>query len=319
MASSNTLDKVYGAIGLLREQGVPRLDVGLVARTAGVARSTFYLEDDDWEEVRAVIKGKPSNRISLALIDVKEKSGAARRLEALSKRVDEAETEVAHMQSAAQKVYHELIDEVQRWFIKASEKPAQQAKTAKYMKELASSRTELQHLRAENEVLRAQVATGDTVKQFVSKKIIHIDTLEPPGSMFTSFLEQLDSLAPQIRMSGTAVIAYVLCGLPCSGKSRWVESHRPESAGLHIYIDSYAQSADIRSFLATRLRANAKAAVVCVWLRTGEETCNKRAAASSAGLEKLMRESEISKVQLLFENPTLDEPFDLYMTPREIL
>lgn len=318
MASPIALDKVYKAIGVLREQGVTRVDVGLVARTAGVARSTFYLDDPDWEEVRAVIKGKPSDRVKLTQLAVKEKLGSARQLEALSNRVNEAEAEMAHMQSVAQKVYQELIDEVQRWFIKAAEKPAQQAKTAKYIKELTNSRAELQRLRSENEVLRAHVATGDTVKQFVSKRTIHINTLKSPGSMFANFLEQMDLLGPQTRLSGIAVTAYVLCGLPYSGKSRWIKNHEPNTAGLHLYIESCAQSADLRSFLAARLRAGTNATVVCVWIKTDLDVCRSRAAALGSGVEKVSKESKIATVRSLFENPTLAEPFDIYMTPEDI-
>jgi len=315
MANPETLEKVYAAIGALRAKGMSRPDVGLVATTAGVARSTFYLEDEDWKEVRAVIKGKPSERVRLVQVAAEEKTVATRQIEALSARLGEAEKQVIHIQSTADKVYRELIDEVQRWFVKASEKPARQAQMARYIEELNGARKEMERLRSANRILEAQLENSNSVRPLVQKKKIVLYALRPSGELFASFLKQLDELFPYNSRSNGMGTAYLMCGLPCSGKTSWIEIHQPSRPGIHVYVDSCAHTADIRRFIADRLREAAKVKVHCVWLRTGDEICTKRVGAVDAAEDAILKEMEIRRVKSAFEAPAFDEPFDSIILP----
>jgi hypothetical protein len=315
MASAENLQKAYTAISVLRAKGLLKMDVGLVASTAGIARSTFYLDDEEWKEVRAVIRGKPSDRVKLKGVEVAEKSLADRRIEVFSGRLAEAEKEVIRIQAIADKVYRELIDEVQRWFVKASESPAKKNQMARYLQELNSSRKEVERLRSENRALEAQIAVAGVVRPLVQKKIISLDVLDTPGNIFTSFLRQLDALAPQHDNAHGIVSTYLVCGLPFSGKSRWVESHQPDVPGTHIYVDSCAHTLDIRRFIADRIHSTTKSDVHCVWLRAGEETCIGRLASLGAGKKASLKKVEIEQVALKFEALDFEEPFDSIILP----
>lgn len=316
MANAETLEKVYSAIASLRARGLPHLDVELVARTAGVARSTFYLKDEDWKEVRAVIGGKPSERIKLVQVEVERKSVATLQIEALSKRLAHAEEEVSRIQSTADKVYKQLIDEVQRWFVKASETPAKQAQMARYIQELNSTRREVESLRSENRVLQAQAENTGVIRPLVHKRKIALNTLQPPGEIFTSFLKQLDLLIPEQTKAHEIVAAYVLCGFPCSGKTQWAESHQPSTSGIHIYVDSYGHTADIRRFIADRIRNTTKAEVHCIWLRTNADAGGEQTAPVGTIGEKGLEGRLLQRVKSTFEIPAFDEPFDSIILPK---
>ena len=314
MASEENLRKAYAAISVLRAKGLSKINVGLVASTAGIARSTFYLDDDEWKEVRAVIRGKPSNQVKLKQVEVAEKSLADRRIEAFSGRLAETEKEVIRIQTIADQVYRELIDEVQRWFVKASESPAKKTQMARYLQELNSSRKDVARLRSENRVLEAQIEVAGVVHPLVQKKIISLD-LGTVGDIFTSFLGQFDALAPLHDNAHGIVSTYLVCGLPFSGKSRWIESHQPSVPGTHIYVDSCAHTADIRRFIANRVHSTKRSEVHCVWLRAGEESCIERVVSLGVGREASLKMEEIKKIALKFEAPSFEEPFDSVILP----
>lgn len=317
MANEENLQKAYTAISVLRAKGLLKMDVGLVASTAGIARSTFYLDDDEWKEVRAVIRGKPSDRVKLKQVEVAEKSLADRRIEAFSGRLAEAEKEVIRIQTIADQVYRELIDEVQRWFVKASESPAKKTQMARYLQELNSSRKDVARLRSENRMLEAQIEVAGVVHPLVQKKIISLDIFGTPGDIFTSFLRQLDALVPQQDNAHRIVSSYLVCGLPFSGKSRWIELHQPSLPGTHIYVDSCAHTADIRRFIADRIHSTTRSEVHCVWLRAGKESCIERLVSLGVGKKASLKKEEIEQVALKFEALAFEERFDSIILPQE--
>lgn len=317
MASNENLQKAYTAISMLRAKGLVKIDVGTVASTAGLARSTFYLDDDDWREVLAVIKGKPSDRVKLQPVETIEKSLTDRRIEAFSARLAAAENELTRIQVIADKVYRELIDEVQRWFVIASESPAKKSQMARYLQELNSSRKEVERLRSENKLLGAQTGVAAAVHPLVQKRIISLDILKSPAEIFMSFLTQLDKLVPQHDNAHGIVSTYVVCGLPFSGKSRWIESHQPSLPGVHIYVDSCAHTTDIRRFIAERLRSTTKSEVHCVWLSAGESTCIKRLVGLGLEGRANVKREEIKRVALNFQALDFDKLFDTFILPKE--
>jgi len=319
MANNENLQKAYDAISALRAKGLLTMDVRKVANTAGIARSTFYLKDPDWKEVRAVISGKPSDRVKLKQVQVEKRSHADQRIQEFSLRLAEAENEVVRIQEIAQKVYRQLIDEVQRWFVKASESPAKKNQIASYLQELVSSRKDVERLSSENRLLEAKVAVAGVVYPLVQKKTISLDVLESPGHIFTSFLRQFDALTPQHEKAHGVVATYVMCGLPLSGKSNWIELHMPSEPGVHIYVDSCAHTGDTRRFIADRIRNVTNSNVHCVWLRASADTCVARDVVVDATTKVTLKMREIEQVALGFEPPAFEEPFDSIILPRERL
>jgi hypothetical protein len=319
MASNENLDKAYEAISALRAKGLLKMDVRLVANTAGIARSTFYLNDPDWKEVRAVISGKPSDRVKLKQLRVEKKSHADQRIAEFALRLAEAENEVTRIQEIAQKVYRQLIDEVQRWFVKASESPAKKNQIANYLQELVSSRKDVERLTAENRLLVAEIAVAGVVHPLVQKKIICLNVLESPGAMFTSFLRQFEALTPQQEKAHRVAATYIMCGLPLSGKSYWIKLHKPSEPGVHIYVDSCAHTGDARRFIADRIRYITKSDVHCVWLRASAETCIGRDVVINAATQRALKKREIEQIASGFEPPVFEELFDSIILPRERL
>ncbi|WP_157201882.1 hypothetical protein [Massilia sp. Root335] len=309
MAKSENLDKAYMAIGSLLASGVRKLSVEKVRVASGLARQTFYQEDEDWLEVRAVINGKPSDRVKLVQVEIKKKSETERQLDSLFERIETMEQEVARLEGTASQVYKELIDEIQRWFYKASENPKRNATAARHIEELNSMRQEMDRLTAENRLLRARESDQDTVKILSHKKVIELKTLAEPGDIFDDFLKQYKSIVSTPSMAALIRGVYVLCGLPCSGKSNWIKAHKPPSSGLHIYVDSCAHQTHIRRFIAKQV-AVSDVEIHCVWLRNDKQACLERSAAGYAGAAKIIKQEEINFIAENFQDPSLAELFD---------
>lgn len=309
MANADSLDKAYATIGSLLAKGVTKLSVQQVAAASGLARQTFYQQDDEWKEVRAVIKGKPSTRVKLVQVEIKQKSESAKRLEALLGRVEDMEQELTRVEGIASTVYKELIDEVQRWFYKASETPKKKIQVAQYIEELNSTRKELERVMAENRLLKAEHDGSDTLPKLNQKRTIDLAGPEEIADILNDFLRQYKALVPTQRMTESLSAVYILCGLPCSGKTTWIKKHHPKSQGLHIYVDSCAHQAQIRRFIANQIQSSSNAEVHCVWIRTDLQTCSDRSEKTHAGAENALKQEEIKATMQTFQAPTLDEPF----------
>lgn len=309
MANQSNLEKAYIAIGALLTKGVTRLTVQQVAATCGLARQTFYQDNECWKEVRAVIKGKPSTRVKLVEVEIKQKSNSVKKLEALLGRVEVMEQEVERIEGIASTVYMELIDEVQRWFHLASENPRKKAQLSAYINELNQTRNELRRLLAENELLKAERDHAGTVRPLIQKKIINLPTSLELGDLFDSFLQQYKVLMPTSNAMETLAAVYILCGLPCSGKTTWINEHKPKSSGIHIYVDSCAHQAHIRRFIANQVESS-MAEIHCVWLRTEAQICSERSAATHLGALNALKQQEIKTIQKAFQEPSLTELFD---------
>lgn len=309
MANSENVNKAYAAIGSLLASGVKKLTVEKVREASGLARQTFYQNDKDWQEIRAVIKGKPSSRVKLVQVEIKQKSESARKLDALFGRIETMEQEVTRLEQTASQVYKDLIDEIQRWFYKASETPKKSAAVARYIEELNGMREELERVNAENRLLKAQSGAQESVRILSHKKIIELNVLAKPGDLFNEFLRQYQSLVPTSAVAASVRAIYILCGLPFSGKTTWIKNHKPTSPGLHIYIDSCAHQADIRGFIANQI-ASANVETHCVWMRRNIQVCLERSSIAYVGAASVSKKLEIESVAANFEPPSLVEPFD---------
>ena len=112
MAKHDLLNRVYACIGTMRMRG-DKLNVQKVAEASGVARATLYLADPDWDEVREVIKGKPSSRVKLVEVEITEASRVKRKMAELNERVASAEGDVHAIRKEAEKIYRKLVDQLQ--------------------------------------------------------------------------------------------------------------------------------------------------------------------------------------------------------------
>lgn len=310
MANVVNIEKAYATIGALLAQGVTKLSVEQVAIASGLARQTFYQQDDEWQELRAVIKGKQSPRVKLVQVEIKQKSESAKKLEQLFSRVDSMEQEVFRIEGLAGKVYEELIDELQHWFCKAAETPRKQTQSAQYLEELNSTRKELERALAENRFLKAERDGLGVIKVLNHKKTIDLPILAKPGDFLTDFLRQYKSLVPTLRAAEALSGVYILCGLPCSGKTTWITEHEAASPGTNIYIDSCGHQADIRGFIAEHIQSSANIQIHCVWVRTDQQTCSERSSMAFIGAANAFKQEEIKAVAKVFESPTLSENFN---------
>lgn len=177
----------------------------------------------------------------------------------------------------------------------------------------------MERLSAENRLLESKIAVAGVVHPLVQKKTICLNVLESPGDMFASFLTQFEALTPQQGKAHRVVATYIMCGLPLSGKSYWIEQHEPSEPGVHIYVDSCAHTGDARRFIADRIRHITESDVHCVWLRASAVTCVGRAVVIDATTQATLKKREIEQVASDFEPPVFEEPFDSIILPRERL
>lgn len=310
MAKNILLEKVFEAIAQLRAEGIDRLTISKVSRYSGVARATFYLDDDDWREVREVIAGKPSSRVELVEVKIVEESEHLRELRVLTDRVASAEQEVQRLEEVATKVYQELIDEVQRWFHEASEKPKRHGQLASCTAALGEARDRIQDLITENQILRAASEDVGNLAALAIKKVINLDSEAGLADVVASFLTQLSKTLPRGQVSEALVTAYIVCGLPHSGKSTWIKQHKPSLPGLHIYIDWLGHKTEYRRFVISHLREHAKAKIVGVWVRADRATCQKRIDQKKSGVDAALSSRSLERVCDEFEEPSLYESYN---------
>ena len=312
MARADLLNRAYQAVAALRAKGRTKLSVEEVAECAGLARSTFYLKDDDWQEVREVIRGKPSPRVRLAAVEVTAASKADLRLTALARRVEEAEAELERIRAAADDVYRKLIDQVQYYFALASETPKKREQQAKLLKEVARAKQEVQRLKAENSRLQASQNAGAEIASLaVAKRVVGLPDAAPSVSaLYAAFLDKMAGIVPD-EPAGRAVGAvYLLSGLPLSGKGTWIERHKPSTPGAAIYVDSTNHTAEVRGFFVDRMRTFTAAPIHCVRLRASLETCLGRCERTCSGAAQIQVQARLERIHAEFEEVRVDEPFD---------
>ncbi|MFN3791705.1 MULTISPECIES: hypothetical protein [Massilia] len=307
MANEENLEKVYKAIASLKAKGMQRLNVELVRKIAGVARSTIYLKDEDWKEVRDVIAGKDSERLAATALDVNIKSASALAIEELEKRLTEAESELTRITSVADKVYPELIDEIQRWFVAASETPNNKKKKVHDAAELLKLKAECERLRKENASMLAQLESPTNMRMLSHKKTIILKDGLTAGEFFGSFMNQLQSITSHYLLPGRPAASYILCSLNSNFRDEWIHNHEPKSTGLNLYINSVAGTSDTRLFFLQQIRAMLSGEIHCVLMR---DQLMKDVGKNSRHTD----ESAKSRFNTeFFEHPSFDEPFDSFI------
>ncbi|REG45492.1 hypothetical protein B0G80_9089 [Paraburkholderia sp. BL6669N2] len=310
MAKRDVLNHVYACIGTMRSRG-DKLNVQKVAVAAGVARATLYLPDPDWQEVREVIKGKPSLRVKLVEIEVTEASRVKRKAAELHERVASAEGEIQAIRKDAERIYRKLVDQLQYYVALAAETPAKTANRAKQLKEAGHDKQEIKRLRAEVAMLQHQVrAAPAEPAALTTKRYITLPTSSSWADTLASFMDQLAEVIPDDPVAKTIGAVYVLCGLPMAGKTPWATGHKSGVSGVTLYVDGTAHTAEQRRFIADRLRKLTKAPIHCVRLRADGPTCVARSGRKHRGAAHIEVQDAIEKIAAEFEEVSLIEAFN---------
>lgn len=310
MAKQGVLDKVYETIGQLRAKGLEKLSVEQVADASGMARSTFYLKDPDWQEVREVIKGKPSTRVKLVEIKIATATRSTRRMAELRERVESVEIELVSVRQTAETVYRKLIDQLQYYFALAAETPAKRDKQTKLLKESGWATQEVKRLQAENANLQEQLRHVPNTTPLVSKRYITLPNELSVSDYYSTFLDQLAQTIPDEQAGQMIGAVFVMCGLPSAGKTQWVHNHKPLEPGVAVYIDGTSHKADIRKFITDRLRRLTAAPINCVRVRMSKQICIERSGRKLRGANQIWMEQNIESVAKEFEEVSLSEPFN---------
>ncbi|RQM59713.1 MULTISPECIES: hypothetical protein [Burkholderia] len=310
MAKPDVLDRVYACIGTMRSRG-DKLNVEKVAVRAGVARATLYLPDPDWQEVREVIKGKPSSRVKLVEVEVTEASKVKQKVAELKERVASAEGELQALRKDAERIYRKLVDQLQYYVALAAETPAKTANRAKQLKEAGHDKQEIKHLRAEVAMLRQQVGNGPAEPAaLTTKRYITLPTSSSWADTLASFMDQLVQVTPDDPVGNTVSAVYVLCGLPMAGKTTWAREHKSQVPGIALYVDGTTHTAEQRRFIADRLRKITKAPIHCVRLHADGPTCVARSGRQHRGAAHIEVQHAIEMIAAEFEEVSLIEPFN---------
>lgn len=310
MAKHDVLERAYEAIGRLRATGLEKLNVEKVADAAGLARSTFYLPDPDWQEIRQVIKGKPSTRVKLVEIEVATVTRSTRKIAELRERMDRVEAELESVRQTADTVYRKLIDQLQYYFALAAETPAKREKQTKLLKESGRANQEAKRLQAENANLREQLRLIPNTTPLVNKRYITLPNELNISDYYCTLLDQLAQNFPDEHAGQTIGAVFVMCGLPLAGKTQWTRDHKPLAPGVAVYIDGTSHKADIRKFITDRVRKLTAAPVSCVRVRTSKEVCIERSGRALRGANHIRTEQTIELISKEFEEVSLAEPFN---------
>ena len=311
MASSDAVERAYSAIARLRQQGVTRPSVDAVAEVSGLARSSFYQKDDEWIEVRAVIRGKASPRVKLVELAVSDAQKATSRVSAITERVVELERDLESTNKFADEVYQRLIDQVQYYFARAEESPKKLERSRKQIDELKQARHDLQLAQAELIELRKERQPPNVVKHRALKKIVDLPSARDIPKLFSALLDELEKLFPDDSSCKLISGVHVVCGYPKSGKSTWINKHEPITPGITLYIEGTNHTRAIRQFITSRLRKLTHQSISCVWIEPELDEVKKRCRAAYKGLAHVEIEEEIAKTHEQMEAVDLSEDFDL--------
>lgn len=309
MAKQELLDRVYTVISALHEGGRKKLSVMEVANLSGVARATINQKNDpDWGKVRDIIRGT-----ALRLVDADDPGPVAKEpinnRQEIYRRLNELEEQLALLRERANSTYNQLVDRLQYYFALASEKPAKQVEKAKLLQELNHEKNQNAMLRADLKAALAESLTPAVSGIISSKVTIEIPSGAVEAEIILHFLEKLDSVVGQGRSSIVSAV-YITCGLPMCGTSSWIESHKPLTPGVSLYISGASETASIRNLFISRVRKEFNVAVHCVRFRIGPDACISRAEKQFNGATLELNISLIKSVAERFEEVHFSENFD---------
>jgi hypothetical protein len=309
MANEKNLEKAYKAIGMLRARGDELISVDRISKLSGVARQSFYQNDPDWVEVREVIKGKPSSRVSLFEVSATLETKAQLRIAQLASNVDRMEAKMRSVEQLSDFAYKRMADQILYYATKSMETPKKLEDRGRNIRELNAALEQNRMLRASLAEAQAAAQKPLPVSALIFKKNISLPHEAALDDIYDQFLDELNQLVPS-RTAGESIgSVYLLCGLPLSGRSKWMEQHNVLEPGVALYIKTTGHTAKIRSRFIARLREKTEAPIHCVRLRADMATCIQRSAMQSPGVKHILNEKRILRLDAEFEEVTLLENF----------
>lgn len=312
MAKETSLQAAYSAMAALKASGTP-LTPGAVARAAGLARSTLYLEDDDWVDVLDAIAGKPSARLDAAAPDVRAEPKRLSAIDHLIKRIEGVEAELDGAIEFADSTYQSLIDQLQYYFALAHESPKRREEDQRRRTELIHTLQDLEKAKLEISVLREQIDLSKVSFTSGRKRQLVLSFHDDVGSAANQFLDALHAIIPDSIVGKVYAHVYFVCGAPMSGRTTWIDRHVPLGPGTTLYIEGIFQNRSIRGFIANHIRRLTQAKVHCVWLNTGLAECSRRAKHDKEGRLSIFPAADLEKIFSVLQPVTIDEPFDSIM------
>lgn len=313
----NKLQRIYDAIATLRQQG-QKLSVSAVAKKAGIARSTLYTEHPDWGEVLQVIAGKKASpRVQLAEVVLSENHKWDRQIAKLQLQVAELDLALRETRDLSDAVYNQLLAQLHKYFLLASETPRENHRKAEIAKEAGDLRRRLDAALAEVRQLRAERG-GDGPLIFAKKEVIDVYPILKRSSLLGKelfgccfdALNELDRFFREPEFAPTVV--YLMCGQFASGKSRWIRDHKPLTPGVVLYIDGTNHSLDMRALFIKRLRSLSRQSriVACRRPSTLEECLERNGDPARRRLGLAVPEALLRHVDETFCEIGFDEGFD---------
>lgn len=310
VAKKESLDAAYRAILAIRRQGLVPTPTS-VAKLAGLTRSTLYRVDPEWVEVLDAIDGKDSSRLDAisALPDVEIRPRALNSVQALTKRLEEVEKEHAASITFADSVYQKLIDQLQYYFSAASQSPNKKNEEVGLRRKLADAHEVARRMESEVAKYKEVARKAKVISATGSKRVISIPPECTPVQAVQFFLDAVGTLIPNQRMATVVGEVIVVCGLPMSGKSTWINAFEIRNPGVTILIEGVNHREEFRRLIVSHLRRLGDFKITCAWLVTPMDECLRRNkyndfpnAKDQAGL--------ISDISNALELVSVLEPFD---------
>ncbi|MFV8781887.1 hypothetical protein ACNKU7_05640 [Microbulbifer sp. SA54] len=303
MARKCTLERAYRALEELASDENATVSISAVARRAGIGRATInQTSDSDWSKFRDTLRERSITR------DSTEQKNSQSSYRELRRRLLELEDQVDVMRKRAAEMFNQLVDRVQYYYAISQETPKMRSEKSKLIKELTSQKKYTQELKSQLELAIANNSTLAT-SAFTAKRIIESKNAVKQTEITIDFLEKIHEFLN--KNNGARVVdIFLLCGLPMSGTSDWIEKHSPANPGISLYIDFSVTTENIRKVFLAIIRKEFSADIHCVRIRSEKNTCIKRAEMQISGAAQTLIIQQIEDESSNFEEVHLNEGFN---------
>jgi len=298
-----------------------------VAQVAGIPRQYLSLNGPDWQALGSAIKQHTAFDApeveTLTSVAVQHRSARQRELDALAGRMRACEQKTDDIQRAFDAcVLGPLVRELQHYMLlgKAQTLPSEQGKIARLHLDLEETRRDNEQLKARVRILTEGGALEALLDAQTQKRRIDVVPTATRGMLTVGHLANLydDSFAAAARFAhnpdprARPAVIYILSGNIGAGKSAWIKDHKPDRAGLHLYLDAPHHTAKTRRELAHSARSTASPCrVVCVWVRAPRAVCLDRNGSRARRAEGLaVRGGVVHDLHDVFEPVGVNEGFD---------
>jgi hypothetical protein len=274
-AKEKKLEAIKNACVQLRASGADRITVSAINRITGISRPS--LRKPPYSDLIATFVGEPAADAG-SPENVKKRSALldlAARVTACEKNMDELDKKTEGFEST-------LLEQLYISFKKNARSPHAKAQTDTICSENAAIQAKLEDALAELEYYRNEAPNSNKVKALF-RKLTHqvivdnadLDSIDNDGLflMHEKMIEEVITRYKTRNVVKPTLFCFV-SGMPSSGKSTWIDSHRLEIIGTNVYIEGPFHTRTLRRHSAKAIRqAFPDAMVACACTLTGRETC----------------------------------------------